>query len=78
MPHPPSLLSPLLPLLHLGQAALAGYAGQHSYNAIIRLQKYEEQTKKAAQYSDTAGDQLKKTRTTQAAGAGAVRAPFPA
>ena len=75
MSHPPSLLSPIIPVLHAGQTALAAYAAQHSYEAITRVQKYESQTKQAAQYSDTADRQLKKTRTTQAAGAGAVRGP---
>ena len=75
MSHPPSLLSPLIPVLHAGQTALAAYAAQHSYEAITRVQQYEKQTEKAAQYSDTADRQLKRTRSTQAAGAGAVRWP---
>ena len=40
--------------------------------AIFNLQKREEQAKKAAQYLDTAAQQLHKTRTTQASGALAV------
>ncbi|KAK8113805.1 uncharacterized protein PG998_001703 [Apiospora kogelbergensis] len=58
----------LLQVLHIAQAALAGYGGQQSYNAIQNLQKYEETAQKMAKYSNEAERQLKKTRTTQAAG----------
>lgn len=40
-----------------------------SYSAIWRLQLYESATKKAAKLSSEAGRQLRKTRTTQGAGA---------
>lgn len=59
----------LLQLLHLGQIALAAYGGQHSYVAIRNLQKYEEKSEKAAEYSSEAARQLRKTRTTMASGA---------
>ncbi|KAK8019996.1 hypothetical protein PG990_005134 [Apiospora arundinis] len=58
----------LLQILHLAQAALAGYGGQQSFAAIQNLQKYEETAQKAAKWSNEADRQLKKTRTTQAAG----------
>ncbi|KAK8055703.1 hypothetical protein PG993_000930 [Apiospora rasikravindrae] len=59
----------LLQVLHIAQAALAVYGGQQSIQAIQNLQKYEETTQKLAKYSNEAERQLKKTRTTQAAGA---------
>lgn len=55
--------------MHLGQVALGLWAAKHSYEAIWRLRQYEEASKKAAKYSNTADTQLQKTRTTQAAGA---------
>ncbi|KAH8668920.1 hypothetical protein BX600DRAFT_460962 [Xylariales sp. PMI_506] len=58
----------LLQFLHLGQAALAGYGANQSYEAIWRLQKYESTSEKLAQYSSEAARQLHKTRTTQTAG----------
>ncbi|KAK7924271.1 hypothetical protein PG985_006325 [Apiospora marii] len=62
----------LLQALHIAQAALAVYGGQQSFNAIQNLQKYEEPTEKLAKYSSEAERQLKKTRSTQAAGAVAL------
>ncbi|KAF2175670.1 hypothetical protein K469DRAFT_609814 [Zopfia rhizophila CBS 207.26] len=56
-----------LPLLSI--AALSGYGAYLSYNNITRLQRYEEQTKKAAQHSNTAAERLQKTRTTQGSAA---------
>ena len=55
------------------QAGLAAYSLYHSYLAIIQLQKYEEKSEKAAEYSNIAEHQLHKTRTTQASGAISVR-----
>lgn len=57
-----------LPLQHHLQVILCVYALRHSYVAITNLQKYEEASKKAAEWSDEAQKQLTKTRTTQAAG----------
>lgn len=62
----------LVQVLHLGQAALAGYGAQQSYIAITNLQKYEDASKKLAKYSNEAERQLYKTRTTQASGAVSV------
>jgi hypothetical protein len=61
-----------LQILHLGQAALAGYGAQQSYIAITNLRKYEETSKKLAKYSNEAERQLHKTQTTQASGAVSV------
>ena len=54
---------------HLAQACLDAYTGFLSQGAIRKLLIYEERTEQAAQYSNTAAEQLHKTRTTQAAGA---------
>lgn len=62
----------LLQLLHLAQIALVAYGGQQSYVAIRNLQKYEDKSEKAAQYSSEAARQLRKTRTTMASGAVAL------
>jgi len=59
----------LTPLLHVSQACLSAYSLYLSTLTIPKLQQYEEKSKKAAQYSDTAEHQLHKTRTTQASGA---------
>ncbi|KAK4996192.1 hypothetical protein LTR66_004137 [Elasticomyces elasticus] len=59
----------ILTSLHTIQAALGVYGLYVSYISITNLRQYEETTKKAAKYSDTAAEQLHKTRTTQAAGA---------
>lgn len=76
MPAPNSLLSSLLPFLHVGQVAMGAWAGKHSYEAIRRLRQYEDATKKAAKYSSTADNELQRTRTTQAAGAITVCTAF--
>jgi hypothetical protein len=60
------------PVLHSGQALLAGYSLFHAYISITNLRKYEEKSKKAAQYSNTAAHELHKTRTTQTSGTLAV------
>ncbi|KAF2686115.1 hypothetical protein K458DRAFT_239588, partial [Lentithecium fluviatile CBS 122367] len=39
-----------------------------SYHNITRLQQYEEQSEKAAEWSNTAAERLHKTRTTQTSG----------
>jgi hypothetical protein len=62
-------------ILHALQAAFSGYTLYLSSIAIRHLQKYEETSKKAAKYSNTAEHELHKTRTTQASGALAVHAP---
>jgi hypothetical protein len=58
-----------LSLLHALQASFSAYTLYLSSIAIRNLQKYEKTSKKAAKYSNTAEQQLHKTRTTQASGA---------
>lgn len=64
-------------IIHLGQVFLSAYSAYHSYVAIANLQTYEETSKKLADWSTEAANQLSKTRSTQAAGAIAVRSPNP-
>jgi len=61
---------------HVGQSLVSLYGLAVSYFSITNLQKYEEQSEKAAKYSGTAEHQLHKTRTTQASGALSVCIPF--
>lgn len=56
-------------LLHVPQAALSAYGLYMSYIAITNLREYEEKSEKAAEWSNTAAEQLHKTRTTQASAA---------
>jgi hypothetical protein len=49
-------------------SALSGYGLYMSYSNITRLQQYEKQSEKAAEWSNTAAQRLHKTRTTQASG----------
>ena len=69
----PSGKAIFLGLQHVGQIVLSVYGLRHSFVAITNLQKYEATSKKLANWSKQAQDQLNKTRTTQAAGAIAVR-----
>ena len=64
----------VLDILHAVQACLSAYALYLAYISITDSRKYEEKTKKAAQYSNTAKQQLHKTRTTLAGGTAAVSA----
>lgn len=57
---------------HFIQLALSVYGASVSFVAITRLQKYEETSKKLAEWSKEAAHQLHKTRTTQTSGALAV------
>lgn len=61
-----------LTLFHAVQGAASVYAGLLSAMAIYNLQQREEQAEHAAQYSNTAADQLHGTRSTQTSGAIAV------
>lgn len=63
------MLTPFLFLLHASQVGLSLWAGKHSYEAITRLQKYEDTSEKAAKYSGHAQHELHKTRTTETSGA---------
>lgn len=67
------LAKSLLPLL--GTTALSTYGLLLSYQNITRLQQYEEQSEKAAEWSNTAAERLHKTRTTQTSGTVSVRCP---
>ena len=61
-----------LQLQHICQMVLSLYGLRHSYVAILKLQGYEEATKKLAEWSDTVAQELYKTRTTQSIGCIAV------
>ncbi|PSN67680.1 hypothetical protein BS50DRAFT_450499, partial [Corynespora cassiicola Philippines] len=52
-------------LLLLSQTAITAYSLHLSYQNITRLQQYEEKSEKAAEWSNTAAERLRKTRTTQ-------------
>jgi aspartate/tyrosine/aromatic aminotransferase len=65
-----------LTMQHVIQIVLSVYGLRHSYVAITNLQKYEDATKKLAEWSQEAQDQLNKTRTTQGSGAVAVGSLF--
>lgn len=54
---------------HVGQAILTTYTALLSYTSIVKLNKYEDMSEKAASYSNTAAHQLHKTRTTMTSGA---------
>jgi outer membrane lipoprotein-sorting protein len=56
-------------------SALSGYGLFISYGNITRLQQYEKQSEKAAEWSNTAAQRLHKTRTTQTSGTISVRRP---
>lgn len=58
-------------------SALSLYGLSISKANITRLQKYESASEKAAQWSSTAAQRLRKTRATQASGTAAVRAKQP-
>jgi hypothetical protein len=68
-------MAALLKLPPVALSLVSAYGLFHSYQSIIRLREYEETTKKAAKYSNTAADQLFKTRTTQGSAAVSVGAP---
>lgn len=70
-----STLSTLPPFLFA--SALSAYGLYLCKENIIRLQQYEEQSEKAAEWSNTAAQRLHKTRTTQTSGSLSVRLPCP-
>lgn len=63
----------LLPVIHLAQAVGSGYTLYFCYISIKNLQQYEKKSEKAAEYSNTAAEQLHKTRTTQGSALVTVR-----
>jgi hypothetical protein len=73
MSQPIPLTKSLLQLLCT--SAISGYGLYLSYQNITRLQQYEEQSKKAAEWSNTAAHRLHKTRTTQTSGTISVCLP---
>jgi hypothetical protein len=58
-------------------SALSAYGLYLCKENITRLQQYEEQSEKAAEWSNTVAQRLYKTRTTQASGSLSVRLPCP-
>jgi hypothetical protein len=64
----------ILPLVTL--IAGSAYGLQLSYANITRLQQYEEQSEKAAEWSNKAAQRLHKTRTTQTSGTVTVTLPL--
>ena len=70
------MASTLVTILHTLQAAFGAYNLYLASISISSLQKYEEASKKAAEYSNVAESQLHKTRTTQASSTIAVRRSF--
>ncbi|CAF9932555.1 MAG: hypothetical protein HETSPECPRED_008397 [Heterodermia speciosa] len=59
-------------ILTISCAILSVLAAHKSYIAIINLRKYEEKSERAAKYSQTAADQLWKTRVTQGSSASVI------
>ncbi|KAF5867823.1 uncharacterized protein Bfra_007020 [Botrytis fragariae] len=70
------LFAAILGLIGTGQIAFTGYNLYLSSIAIPKLLSYEDKAVKAAKYSNIAEEQLFKTRTTQAASAGALLLSF--
>lgn len=70
------MASTLTAAVNVLQAAFSAYNLYLSSICITKLQKYEEKSEKAAEWSNTAAKQLHKTRTTQASGTAAVCPPF--
>jgi hypothetical protein len=66
----------ILNLLNAAQAAFSGWNLYLASISIRKLQKYEDASKQAAKYSNTAENQLYKTRTTQASATLAVCHPL--
>jgi hypothetical protein len=68
----PSTFQPVLSIIYSLQAAFSAYSLYLASISISNLQKYEEKSEKAAEWSNTAEKQLHKSRTTQASGTIAV------
>jgi hypothetical protein len=64
-------------VLYGSQALFSLYNLSLCIISIINLRGYEATSKKAAQYSQAAADELNKTRTTQASALLAVHFPLP-
>ena len=63
------MTSPILYIVHALQAGFSFYNLYLCSISITNFQQYEEKSEKAAQYSNTAAEQLHKTRTTQTSSA---------
>ncbi|KAK5108924.1 hypothetical protein LTR62_007726 [Meristemomyces frigidus] len=63
---------PYIQLMLICQSITCCYGAYQSYGAITNLRKYEETSKKLAEWSNTAAEHLRRTRTTQGAGAIAI------
>ncbi|OCK80747.1 hypothetical protein K432DRAFT_381917 [Lepidopterella palustris CBS 459.81] len=74
MPFLVTILTHTFPSLAL--SALSAYGLYISYLCISKLRQYEERSEKAAKWSNTAADQLYKTRATQTSAAVAVLVSF--
>jgi hypothetical protein len=66
------MASSIVTILHMFQIAFSAYNLYLSSITITKLRKYEEKSKQAAEWSNSAAHQLHKTRTTQASGTLAV------
>ncbi|EPE27894.1 hypothetical protein GLAREA_04685 [Glarea lozoyensis ATCC 20868] len=71
-----STIQPVLSIIYSLQAAFSAYSLYLASISIQNLQKYEEKSEKAAEWSNTAEKQLHKSRTTQASGTLAMVASF--
>lgn len=60
-----AIMERLLPVIHVAQAVGGASTLYFCYVSIKNLQRYEKKTEKAAEYSNTAAEQLHRTRTTQ-------------
>ena len=69
------MASTIISVVHAAQAGFSAYSLYLASISISNLMGYEETSKKAAKYSNTAAHQLHKTRTTQASGTLAVSPP---
>ncbi|KAF2502400.1 hypothetical protein BU16DRAFT_576413 [Lophium mytilinum] len=69
-------MSALLVLPPATLSLVSAYGLYHSYQCIVKLRQYEEKSEKAAEYSNTAAEQLHKTRTTQGSAAISIIVSF--
>jgi formate-dependent nitrite reductase membrane component NrfD len=60
------MLQALLPVIYVAQTVAGGYGVYLCVDAVQHLRQYESASETAAKYSNTAADQLHRTRTTQA------------
>ncbi|KAL3419884.1 hypothetical protein PVAG01_08383 [Phlyctema vagabunda] len=70
------MASGILSVLHTVQSTFAAYNLYVGTQTVSNLLEYEEKSKKAAEYSNVAENQLYKTRTTQATSIASVLLTF--